>query len=50
MNEKSIKNSSATLVAILSYIAYSSVYLCRLNLSMASVPIREQGIMNEAEL
>ena len=47
---KTLKQTSATLIALLSYLAYSCVYLCRLNLSVASVSIKEQGIMNEAEL
>ena len=47
---KTLKQTPATLIAILSYLAYSCVYLCRLNLSVASVLIKEQGIMNESEL
>ncbi len=47
---KTLKQTPATLIALLSYLAYSCVYLCRLNLSVASVSIKELGIMNEAEL
>ncbi len=50
MSKPLLKNTPAKLIAALAYLAYSCVYLCRLNLSVASVSICESGYMSEAEI
>ena len=50
MKTKSVSSTRAVLVAIFAYLAYSCVYLCRLNLSVSSVGIKELGIMTDSQL
>ena len=50
MTTKSTSSMRAVLIAIFAYLGYSCVYLCRLNLSVASVGIKELGIMTDAQL
>ncbi len=50
MQTKSTSTTRAVLIAIFSYLAYSCVYLCRLNLSVASVGIKELGLMTDSQI
>lgn len=50
MLTKSKTSTRAILIAIFSYLAYSCVYLCRLNLSVASVGIKDLGIMTDSQI
>lgn len=50
MQTKSNSSTRAVLIAIFSYLAYSCVYLCRLNLSVASVGIKELGLMTDSQI
>ena len=50
MQTKSKTSTRAILIAIFSYLAYSCVYLCRLNLSVASVGIKDLGIMTDSQI
>ncbi len=47
---KTKTNSSALFIATLAYIAYSCVYICRLNISVAAVYICQDGYMNETQI
>ena len=48
--KKVIRETKGIYVAIFAYLAYSCVYLCRLNLSVASVDIESGKIMTEGDL
>jgi len=48
--KKVIRETKGIYVAIFAYLAYSCVYLCRLNLSVASVDMESAKIMTESEL
>lgn len=50
MLTKSKTSTRAILIAIFAYLAYSCVYLCRLNLSVASVGIKDLGIMTDSQI
>ena len=50
MQTKSTSSTRAILIALFSYLAYSCVYLCRLNLSVASVGIKELGLMTDSQI
>lgn len=50
MQTKSKTSTRAILIAIFAYLAYSCVYLCRLNLSVASVGIKDLGIMTDSQI
>lgn len=50
MNQNDKHLTCGTVVALFSYIAYSCVYLCRLNFSVASVGIKELGIMTDSQI
>ncbi len=48
--KKITRETKGIYVAIFAYLAYSCVYLCRLNLSVASVDLKSGNIMTEGEL
>lgn len=50
MKNKTLTNSGKTLLYVLTYVAYSSIYIARINLNMASPALKSEGILTTSQI